>query len=365
MKRKLSLLMILALWVGLTAFAWVKPSTEMSDSERRKLAQFPEISVESLLSGEFMTNFADYAVDQFPFRDGWRRINAYLSRYGLGQLDQDGIYIHDGYAVKMEYPLNSDSLRYAAARFDDLYQLYLAETDCRILFTAVPDKNYYLGDSAGVLTLDYDEMFGYLEETLYWAEYVDITDCLSMESYYRTDTHWRQEHLMSVVEKLSQSLGISITGTDSLELWQAADDFLGVYYGQAALPMEPESINCYTWDGWEDCVVYSFDNGLESSLYDTSKLDSKDPYEFFLSGNMAIQTITNPNASTQRELVIFRDSFGSSIAPLFAMEYAKVTLIDTRYVSPSSIGQFVTFTDQDVLFLYSTLVLNSSSALRK
>jgi hypothetical protein len=40
-------------------------------------------------------------------------------------------------------------------------------------------------------------------------------------------------------------------------------------------------------------------------------------------------------------------------------------VLDTRYVSPAMLGQFVDFAEQDVLFLYSTLILNSSSALRK
>ena len=36
----------------------------------------------------------------------------------------------------------------------------------------------------------------------------------------------------------------------------------------------------------------------------------------FLSGSKSLLTITNPSADTDRELVIFRDSFASSLAPL-------------------------------------------------
>ena len=41
-----------------------------------------------------------------------------------------------------------------------------------------------------------------------------------------------------------------------------------------------------------------------------------DPYSVFLSGSKSLLTITNPSADTDRELVIFRDSFASSLAPL-------------------------------------------------
>ena len=79
---------------------------------------------------------------------------------------------------------------------------------------------------------------------------------------------------------------------------------------------------------------------------------------------MSLLTIENPLAETDRELVIFRDSFGSSIAPLLVPGYAKVTLADIRYLPSSQIGKFITFTDQDVLFLYSAPVLNNSDTLK-
>ena len=76
---------------------------------------------------------------------------------------------------------------------------------------------------------------------------------------------------------------------------------------------------------------------------------------------MSLLTVDNPNARTDRELVIFRDSFGSSLAPLLLEGYSRVTLVDIRYLSPS---QLLTFDRQDVWFLYSTSVLNNSSTLK-
>ncbi len=359
MKRTISMALVLALWLGLAAYAWVKPADETSDSERRNLAQFPESSPEQLLSGKFMTGFADYAVDQFPLRDLWRRINAHLTYHILGQTDNNGIYLHDGYAAKVEYPLDQSSVAYAAQRFNDLYDRYLKDSACSIRFAVVPDKSYYLAEDAGVLAMDYEAMNDLLQNALPWASFVDLTDCLSAGSYYRTDTHWRQEALAEVAQRL--------TGTKpTLEtLTLATDAFYGVYYGQAALPMDPDSITYAAFPGWEEVTVLSMDTGVKAGLYDFQKLDSKDPYEFFLSGSMAVQVVENPNAATDRELILFRDSFGSSLAPLLAQHYARITLLDTRYVAPAMLGQFVEFSDQDVLFLYSTLVLNSSNALRK
>lgn len=361
MKKRISLILVLVLWLGLAAWAWVKPASPASDAERRKLAQFPEMTSGALLSGKFMSEFGDYAVDQFPLRDEFRTLNAVLTYYGLGQKDNNGIYLHGGYAAKMEYPLNKAAMAYAADRFNDLKEDYFG--DSRVIFAIVPDKSYYLAEDAGVLGLDYGVLFSYFQEKLPWAEFVDLTDCLDIHSYYRTDTHWRQEKLIPVARKLGDALGVTVP--ENFTTLEAKADFYGVYYGQAALPLAAEPLNWLTWDGWENVTVHSYDTGKDTLLYDSEKLAGKDPYESYLSGGMAIQVVENPDGLSDGELIVFRDSFGSSLVPLLSRSYARITLIDTRYIAPEMISQYVEFHGQDVLMLYSTLVLNSSSALRK
>ena len=84
----------------------------------------------------------------------------------------------------------------------------------------------------------------------------------------------------------------------------------------------------------------------------------------FLSGTRAILTIENPMAEEVKELIVFRDSFGSSLIPLLMEEYSKITVLDIRYVNSSILGQYVEFGNQDALFLYSTMMLNNSLALK-
>ena len=74
--------------------------------------------------------------------------------------------------------------------------------------------------------------------------------------------------------------------------------------------------------------------------------------------------VENPNAGTDRELVIFRDSFASSIVPLLLEDYAAVTLVDIRYIQADMLSRFPINWEGDVLFLYSTLVLNNSSTIK-
>ena len=79
---------------------------EWSFSERRRLAQKPTVSTESLMSGKFMSDFESYSLDQFPLRDTFREAKSLFHRFVLRQSDKSGIYISQGYAAAQEYPLS-------------------------------------------------------------------------------------------------------------------------------------------------------------------------------------------------------------------------------------------------------------------
>ena len=63
-------------------------------------------------------------------------------------------------------------------------------------------------------------------------------------------------------------------------------------------------------------------------------------------------------------MIVFRDSFASSLIPLFVEGYSKITLIDIRYIRIEDLEKYIQFNNQEVLFLYSTLVLNNSSSMK-
>lgn len=210
--------------------------------------------------------------------------------------------------------------------------------------------------------MDYEKLFVSLAENMPYAEYIDITDCLTIEDYYKTDTHWKQENIISVVERLAERMGFAFT--DDFKVNTADTPFYGVYYGQAALPMPADKISWLTSDAIDSAVVHNVETDTTGGIYDIGELEGRDPYEIYLYGASPIVEIENPKAETERRLVIFRDSFGSSITPLMIEGYSNITMVDIRYINSSFVGEYIDCTDADVLFLYSTLVLNSSNVLK-
>ena len=358
--RSFGIALLVVIWVALTAFSWFGPKKDISDAERRPLAQLPEISGETLLDGGFMTKFEKYTLDQFPLRDRFRQLKSLTHYYVFGQRDNNGIYIADGHAAQMEYPLDEDSVDRAVKQFQRVYDRYLKDSGSQIYATVVPDKGYYLAEENGYLALDYEKMFAQVQAGMPWAEYVDITDCLSIGNYYFTDTHWRQEDILLVAKKLSQAMGVTYPKADDFTRTEMERLFYGVYYGQAALPMKPEKMYILENELLDNCTVYNYTENKFAPVYDMEKLYGKDQYEVFLSGSQSLLRIDNPSGDPDRKLIIFRDSFGSSLAPLLVQDYSQVTLVDIRYISVEVLDRYVDFQDADVLFMYSSLVLNNN-----
>ena len=354
--KKYQTIFVLTLWGALTLWAWVIPSKQISEAERRPLAQKPAFSE------KFQTEFESYSLDQFPLRQSFRTLKSLFHTGVLGQEDNNGIYLTGGTAVKQEYPLNGDSVNHAIGRFQRIYDKYLTESSC--YYAIVPDKGFYLGEESGHLTMDYDALYAQMAAGLTWAQEIDLRPALTGQDYYRTDTHWRQENLLPAAAALCEGLGVTPPKAEQFTARPVERPFYGVYYGQAALPMEPDTLYLMESDLLSQCGVYDYETGKMGSVYDMTKLDSRDLYDVYLSGARALLTIENPNAGTDRELIVFRDSFGSAMIPLLVHNYARVTLVDIRYIQPDLLGQLLDFHGQDALFLYSTLVLNSSAALK-
>ena len=360
----LAVLMAGALLAGFLC-CLLMPDREFSLSERRKLAAMPELSAENLLSGAFTEDFETYVQDQFPGREGFRSLKALTETYALGKLDNNGLYLAEGHLSKLDYPLNETMLDHAAERFRYLYDTYLAGKGMKIYLAVIPDKNVFLAGQSGRLTYDYQALVSAVREKADYMEYIDLFSVLSLDDYYRTDSHWRQERLLPVAERLAGAMGAELPRAEYRE--NTLDTpFFGVYSGQSALPVSPDTLVYLTGGAIDGCTVtgYGSDSPEAMPMYDLGKGQGRDPYELFLSGSQPVITIENPNAETYRELIIFRDSYASALAPLLTGAYARITLVDIRYVQSAALDRFVDFDRQDVLFLYSSTLLNSSLALR-
>ena len=293
-------------------------------------------------------------------RDNFRSIKAYTSEFIFQKSDNNGVFLKDGHLGKLDYPLVPDMMHLATEKFSYLYEKFIKGKTDKIYLSIVPDKNYYID----TLKYDYSELVILMQKGMPYAKYIDVFPLLSLSDYYTTDSHWRQEKIGDVAGELAAAMGADINAEYTVKTYDKP--FYGVYCGQSALKVSPDEINYLTNDILESCTVTDFSSGMAkpSFMYHPEKAEGRDMYEMFLGGSSPLVVIENPNAKEEKELVIFRDSFASSLAPLLVPGYSKISLVDIRYMQSDLVGSFVDFEDEDVLFLYSSSLLNAASAFR-
>lgn len=362
-KSKVLTLIVAFVFCVITIACNTFPKQVYSEAERRPLAEKPELSVGTVLSGEFMDGFEKYVTDTFPLRDYFRSVKALFSKYVFNKKDNNSLYVASGHISKLEYPKNSQMVDYAQERFDFLYNTYLKDKDVNVYLSIVPDKNYFLAEKNGYPAIDYDEFISDFKNRMDYMKYIDIAPLLSVDDFYKTDSHWKQENITDVAKFIAESMGTSAEAEYKVNTLD--NPFYGVYHGQAALPVEPDEIKYLTNDILASCKVSYYDTGVKKSgeIYNMEKAFGKDSYEMFLSGSTPLVEIENEKASTQKELVVFRDSYASSLVPLLVPAYKKITVADIRYLQSSFVGNFIKFDNQDVYFIYSTTLINNSLAM--
>ena len=107
-----------------------------------------------------------------------------------------------------------------------------------------------------------------------------------------------------------------------------------------------------------DVVVnYVDEQKKTASLYDSSKLNSRDKYAVYLGGNFSVVDIRTVSESNRR-LLLIKDSYANSFVPFLTPYFREIVMVDPRYYS-GTIGDIMdTYEITDTLFLYIATVLS-------
>ena len=144
----------------------------------------------------------------------------------------------------------------------------------------------------------------------------------------------------------------------------SVSDFKGVYASRLPIKTDYDEIKIINNNYIENAIVFNPIKNEYSKIYNYNKLKSLDKYDIYLSGAEPLLTITSSLASTEKKLIIFRDSFGSSLTPWLISAYKNITLVDTRYIAPVLLKDYIDFENADILFLYSSTIINNSYTLK-
>lgn len=297
-------------------------------------------------------------MDNFYQRETFRKLKTSVELDVFKKQDVNKIYKYNDFLVQQIYPLDEKSVTNLTNKINYIKDSYLKETN-KIYYSIIPDKNYYTDNNH--LKLDYDKMKQIMQNNLKNLQYIDIFQDLGLDSYYYTDSHWKQEKLQNVAKTIAQNMNFNISENYNE---QKITTFKGVYAGQLPINTKEDEIRILINNTIGYANVYNYETKEQGEIYNFKKLNGYDKYDIYLSGATPLIEISNSNNKENKTLIIFRDSYASSLAPLLTEGYSKITLVDTRYISPKILNEYVDFENADILFLYSTLVINSSMALK-
>lgn len=337
----------------------ILPDKETSDEENRVLQSAPEISLTSVMTGDFMEQWESYLSDQFAGRNIWRGLKVSLDRLG-GSRMENGVYIgKDGQLLEdialpdeEQYSANIEAVKNFAETYSDI----------PVTVMLVPDAASILSGSlpAFASVEDQRQMFSMVQrglgDSVNWVDAYSVLNSHKTEKlYYKTDLHWTTQAAFYVFREAAAGLGIEGDVSDDYVSYTVTDSFNGVLASKSGVGLnEKESIEIYAPASGDDDVVVNYVDEAKktSSLYDSSKLETRDKYAVFLGGNTSVMDIRTVSPSGKRLLVV-KDSFANCFIPFLTPHYREIVVVDPRYYSGTMRDIMDAYRITDTLILYS------------
>ena len=328
-----------------------------SESENRILAQKPELTKETLLSGEYMTDYEEYMNDQFVSRDIWIRIKT-----GIDMLMQKnligGVYLaEDDYLIE-QHTEEDFKEELVVKRVGQLQKLVEKFPATEVML--VPTADNILSEKLPPFAPYYDDkqLIDRVAEAIGEEHMINVYDAskehADEEIYYRTDHHWTSLGAMYAYRAWAQ-------GRVDIPFWYREDNmitvtdaFEGTLQAKLNMPVEAEKIKIFPQTIAKP-VSITYDYTIKAdSFYEERHLETKDKYSYFIDGNHGLAEIVTEN-NNGRELFVIKDSYANTFIPLIAHHYSKVYVLDLRYFNGSLFKFMEQYDkgDMEILVLYN------------
>lgn len=328
------------------------PRKTFSETERRYLAEPPKLT--SLKDWSFDDAVETYLADQLPGRDALVGLDAYTVLLSGRQVSEDIWMDREGYLVEAPVKASLEQLDKRLGRMAALGE----KTGLPVYVMAVPSTGYVrrgtLPKALAALYPD-GELLGRIED----APGVTVVPLENefLQSgqgwYYRTDHHWTGSGAYAAYGLFMETAGLEALDYDRF-YHHTVPGYVGSTRSRSALWLTKPDV--LTMDEPMDApvtVTFSDDEKAYDSLFFLDHLTEYDWYPLFLDGNHPVTVIENRSAPDGPTLLMVKDSFGNTLAPLLVPSYGKIVLVDPRYYRGSVAELCAEQGADEILFCYS------------
>lgn len=360
-----------AILIAVMFFNIFLPDKKFSAEENRLLQTMPKLSISSIFSGRFETKAESYAADQFMLRNMFIKIKSSFD-ISLGSTESNNVFMcKDNYlmeniskadAKKMENNYNS------LAKLKQLYpninmDFMLVPNAANImsdklpLFAVTDDQNKQMDDffkkiqSIGINPVDVRATFKKNKEEI--------------ELYYHTDHHWTTDGAYLAYQDFAKKN--KLNSNIKYDALAVKNDFRGTLASKSGftnglndmikiyLPKEGQNYK-------NSVIFYSDTKEKTTEFYKLNNLKKKDTYTVFGGSNHPIYSIKTP-VSSQRKLLLIKDSYANSFIPFLSQDYREIIVIDPRYFF-DDISEIIKANGiTDILFLYNANTFFNDNSL--
>ena len=345
--------------LGLAAVNLFWSDHEMSEQENRMLTSKPKLSVSGVLSGDYMEKYESYLADQFAGRDFLRNIKVTLGRFG-GNKDENGVLLGKQGQLLEEIEVPDQTT--LKANLTVIRQFAEENDEIPTYMMLVPDAAAVLDDTLPSLAIvsDQSRMIAQVKrelgDSVTWIDAESVLNKHAGEKiYYKTDPHWTSLGAFYVFQAAAETLKLDGEAGSNFVSYPISKTFNGTLASASGFRLnEREVIDMYVPKEEDAGLVVNYVEEQEktASLYDSSKLKTRDQYGVFLGGNTSLIDIKTVSES-QRRLLLVKDSFANSFVPFLTPYFREIVVVDPRYYSGTIEDLMNEYRITDTMFLYS------------
>lgn len=398
----------IALTVGGILF-FTTPKQTVSDYEKRKLAQFPQYSWDSLFHGQFIDSIDLYVSDNFPYRD--QLVEFSFKMKDWRGIKNDEIAFYNASDIKKNDPVgpvkNPDSLRDSAGVVEDttagppgeeVNNLFIVEGrameifggNCSMAESYAKTINKYQTELAGKVRI-YDvavpSSIEFFAPNQYKKQYstekrnidcvyaaldpavkgVDAHSALAAHKneniYFRTDHHWTGLGAYYAYTAFCESAGLTALQLAQMEHKQKTG-YLGSLYWltrDSRLKESPDTVDYWKIPGTYKATCYNKGDqtkGFKGSIY-AENASGANGYGVFLGGDWPLMKIES-EVKNGKKAVLVKNSYGNPFATYLPYHYETVYVVDYRYYTGSLKQLIEDEKVTDLIFLNGVFSINTS-----
>jgi hypothetical protein len=329
---------VICLLVCVLPFAGMTVYRTDTTTENKTLAAFPEWTKDGVLNKDFFDELSSYFEDHFAFRQELVSADAEIQSKVFQVSNVDTVMVGEKgwlyYTDTVDNFLGQNTMTerqvYNTVHNLSLLQQYVTENGARFVFTVAPNKNSLYGENmpyyASYKASDVKNI-NLLTPKLAEAgiTYVDLYEPFQREDeilYLKRDSHWNNKGAVLAYDTILDSLMIEHENYETVTAVREEKEYGDLNKMLYPLTAQPEWNYYYQYDSSWSYV--SEDEDVEAAWIETK------------------------SSNGEGSLLMFRDSFGNTLLPLMAEQFATASFSKS---TPYRIAEYMESSKPDLVIV--------------